>query len=189
MNVEFQAGRYADAGKIAFEITAHSKDELAATFQKHDVTVLHLDHEAFGLYEGQIEPAYDVYVDGQTDKVLAAASEFGKRHAQQMVLIAKKMPEGESDPNERLGLTVVLKAIFTIEEALTIAEVARSCGFKGATFAPKRNGTVAIYHTENLGFTGDEFQNAALTFIEDLVQDYPTLTHYVSKYIVHMAQL
>lgn len=60
MNAEFQAGRYADAGRLALEITAQSKDELAATFQRHGVTVLHLDHEAFGIYAGQIEPAYDM---------------------------------------------------------------------------------------------------------------------------------
>jgi hypothetical protein len=64
-----------------------------------------LDHEAFGIYAGQIEPTYDVHVDGRTDDVLAAASEFGRRHAQEMVLIAKKIREGESDPNERIGLT------------------------------------------------------------------------------------
>jgi hypothetical protein len=46
MNAEFHAGRYADAGRIALEITARSKDELATTFQRHGVTVLHLDHEA-----------------------------------------------------------------------------------------------------------------------------------------------
>src|SRR5438132_4223843 len=90
MNAEFKAGRYADAGRIALEITAASRDELAATFQQHSVTVLHLDHEAFGIYEGQIEPTYDVHVDGRIDDVLAAASEFGRRHAQEMVLIAKK---------------------------------------------------------------------------------------------------
>jgi hypothetical protein len=39
----------------------------------------------FGIYEGQIEPTYDVHVDGRTDNVLAAASEFGRRHVQEMV--------------------------------------------------------------------------------------------------------
>ena len=77
MNAEFQAGKYAEAGVIALQITALSKDELAAAFQQHGVTVLHLDHEAFGIYGGQIEPAYDVHVDGKTQDVLAAATDFG----------------------------------------------------------------------------------------------------------------
>jgi hypothetical protein len=46
MNTEFREGRYADAGTTALEITARSRNELAATFQRHGVTVLHLDHEA-----------------------------------------------------------------------------------------------------------------------------------------------
>jgi hypothetical protein len=158
MNTEFQAGRYADAGRIALEITGRSKDELAATFQRHRVTVLHLDHEAFGIYEGQIEPTYDAHVDGHTDDVIAAASEFGRRHAQEMVLIAKKTQEGEDDPNQRLGLTVQLNATITIEEAVEIADAVRACGFKGATFAPKRSGTVAIYHTDNLRISAEEFE-------------------------------
>src|SRR5262249_10973854 len=76
MNAEFRAGHYTDAGRIALEITARSKEELETTFQRHGVRVLHLDHEAFGIYEGQIEPTYDVHVDGRTADVLAAASEF-----------------------------------------------------------------------------------------------------------------
>jgi hypothetical protein len=59
MNSEFNAARFAEAGRIALEITALSSDELVATFQRHGVTVLHLDHEAFGIYEAQIEPTYD----------------------------------------------------------------------------------------------------------------------------------
>jgi hypothetical protein len=108
MNVQFEAGRYAEAGLLALEITARSKDELAEAFRRHGVTVPHLDHEAFGIYEGQIEPTYDVHVDGRTDDVLAAAAEFGRRHAQEMVLVARKVREGESDTNERIGLTITL---------------------------------------------------------------------------------
>jgi hypothetical protein len=86
-------------------------------------------------------------------------------------------------------LTVVLNATFIVEEALEIAEVVRARGFKGATFAPKRNGTVTIYHTENLGITADEFQNAALALVQELERDYPRLTFGVSKYLIQMPQL
>jgi len=189
MNAEFHAGRFAQAGRTALEITALSRDELLVTFERHTVTVLHLDHEAFGIYEGEIEPTYDVHVDGRTDDVLAAASEFGRRHAQEMVLIAKELREGENDPNQRLGLTILLNATFTIEEALEIAAAVRSCGFTGATFAPKRSGTVAIYHTENLGITADEFARVALMLLGDLKEDYPSLTYEFRKYIIHMPKL
>src|SRR5947209_17910583 len=140
MNAQFQTGRYTEAGRLALEITARSKDELATAFQRHGVTVLHLDHEAFGIYEGQIEPTYDVHVDGRTDDVLAAASEFGRRHAQEMVLIARKVQEGESDPHERNGLTITLYANVTVPEAVRIAEVVRRVGLHGAPFLPEGRG-------------------------------------------------
>jgi hypothetical protein len=98
MNAEFGAGRYAEAGRTALEITALSHGELQATFERHRVTVLHLNHEAFGIYEGQIEPTYDVHVDGRTDDVLAAASDFGKTHRQEMVLVARKVREARAIP-------------------------------------------------------------------------------------------
>ena len=103
MNSHFAAGQFGDAAALALQITARSRDELLDTFVRHGVTVLHLDHEAFGIYEGLIEPTYDVHVEGSTDAVLAAATEFGKRHSQEMILIARKVREGESDPAERLG--------------------------------------------------------------------------------------
>ena len=46
---------------------------------------------------------------------MAAAAEFGRRHAQEMILIAKKLREGEVDPAQRLGLTIVLNAAITVE--------------------------------------------------------------------------
>jgi len=106
MNGYFTAGQYGEAAALALRITAQSKDELRDTFVRHGVAVLHLDHEAFGIYEGQIEPTYDVHVEGQAEAVIAAATEFGKHHAQEMILIARKLREGESDGAERLGLTV-----------------------------------------------------------------------------------
>jgi hypothetical protein len=95
MNGHFAAGRFSEAVVLALQITARSRDELRETFVRHGVAVLHLDHEAFGIYEGQIEPTYDVHVEGRTDAVLEAASEFGKHHAQEMILIARKLREGE----------------------------------------------------------------------------------------------
>src|ERR1043166_5145719 len=147
MNTEFTAGQYAEAGRTAFEITALSRDELRATFERHYVTVLHLDHEAFGIYEGQIEPTYAGHVDGGREDVLAAAMEFGRRHAQEMVLIAKESRAGDSANDERLGLTILLNETFTIEAALEITATVRSWGFTGATFAPRAH-TVAIYRSE-----------------------------------------
>jgi hypothetical protein len=64
---------------------------------------VYLDHEAFGIY-GMIEPSYDLRVEGSTPVVLAAATEFGKRHAQEAVLIARQLDEGETDPAECLEI-------------------------------------------------------------------------------------
>ncbi len=107
MNARFAAGDFAEAARIALAITARSKDELRETFLRHRTTVLYLDHEAFGIY-GVIEPSYDLRVDGMTENVLAAAMEFGKRHAQEAVLIARTIGEDEVDPAERLGLVLIL---------------------------------------------------------------------------------
>jgi hypothetical protein len=189
MNVRFTAGRFGEAAGLALEITARSRDELQETFVRHGVIVVHLDHEAFGLYEGQIEPTHDVRVEGPVASVLAAAAEFGRRHAQQMILIARKRRENERDPAERLGLSVRLNAEIMLGEAVEIAGVAQDCGFKGATFAPKRQGSMVVYHTENLGMSGPQFKQAAITLVEELKQAYPTLTYEVEEFIVQMAQL
>ena len=147
MNVCFAAGQYNEAAVLALQITARSRDELRDTFVRHGVTVLHLDHEAFGIYEGQVEPTYDVLVEGPAAAVLAAAAEFGKHHAQEMILIARKRREGEHDPAERLGLTILLNVEIVLDVAVEIAAKVQDRGFKGATFAPKRKGSVAVYHT------------------------------------------
>jgi hypothetical protein len=189
MNSEFKALRYADAGRLALEITARSKDELTATFQRHGVTALHLDHAAFGIYAGQIEPAYDVYVDGRTDDVVAAAAEFGRHHAQEMVLIAKKLKPGESDVAARLGLTVTLHVAIRVEEAVLVAELVKACGFQGATFAPKRDGEVAIYHTDTLAMTAEEFVTAASKVVNELKKRYSQLTTGMQKFILQMPRL
>ncbi len=189
MNRYFAAGQFGEAAVLALQITQHSRDELEGTFVRHGVTVLHLDHEAFGIYEGQIEPAYDVHVEGPTAAVLGAAAEFGKRHAQEMILIARKLRDGENDPAERLGLTIILNAQITLDEAVEVAALVQDFGFKGATFAPKRQGSVAVYHTDNLGMTAAEFQDAATRLLEGLIQDYPALNFDMQKYFIHMPRL
>jgi hypothetical protein len=113
INAHFAAGQFGEAAVLALHITARSKEELRDTFVRHGVTVLHLDHEAFGIYEGQIEPTYDVHVEGLTDAVLAAATEFGIHHAQEMILIARKLREEEHDPAARLRLTLLLNTQIT----------------------------------------------------------------------------
>jgi hypothetical protein len=189
MNAHFAAGEFGEAAVLALEITARSKDELRGTFVRHGVVVLHLDHEAFGIYEGKIEPTYDVHVEGQTKAVLDAAAEFGKHHAQEMILVARKLHQGERDPAERLGLTILLKAEIGLEEAVEITALVQDHGFKGATFGPKRHGAVAIYHTDNLGMTAAEFQDAATVLLAELVQAYPALQFDVQKYLIHMPRL
>jgi hypothetical protein len=90
MNDDFAGGQYSEAAALALQITARSRDELRETFVRHRVAVLHLDHEAFGIYESQIEPTYDVHVEGPTDAVMAAATEFGNHHAQEMILTPER---------------------------------------------------------------------------------------------------
>jgi hypothetical protein len=131
-----------------------------------------LDHEAFGIYEGQIEPTYDLRVEGAKPDILAAAAEFGAHHAQEMVLIARKLKQGETDPDQRLGVTITLNSTIGIEEAAAIAVVVRGCGFLGATFAPKKKGTVIIYHTENLGLSAEAFQRNAVRLTNELKKNY-----------------
>jgi hypothetical protein len=189
MNGQFAAGEYAEAAELALQITALSKDELRQNFERRGVRVLYLDHEAFGIYAGQIEPTYDILVDGPTPDVLAAAAEFGKKHAQEMVLIAKKVKEGESDPNERMGLTIALHEDIPVGVAVEIADLVRDIGFAGATFAPKREGEVAIYHTENLGMTGEQFVAAASALIAELKKRYSQLTFGMHKFIIQMPTL
>ena len=188
MNALFSAKQYAEAARIALSITALSKDELRGIFEQHGVKILHLDHEAFGIYAGVIEPSYDLSVDGETPLVLAAATEFGKRHVQEAILIARKSQEGESDPAERLGLSLALHAPISAEEAVVIAAMVQASGFKGATFVPKR-GEVVIYHTDDLGMTPEQFDVAATSLIEKAKTGYLRLTAMSQKYIIQMSDL
>lgn len=189
MNEKFAAREYNEAGRIALEITTKSKDELQDAFTRHGVNVLQLDHEAFGIYAGQIEPTYDVLVEGASPEVLVAATEFGKRHAQEMVLIARKLREGEVDPLSRMGLTITLGVEPTIFEAVRIAELIIAMGFAGATFVPKANGRITVYHSENLGMSPDLFENTAIGLLEELAKDHPNLNFAVQKVILTMPRL
>lgn len=189
MNGHFAAGEYSEAADLALEITALSKDELRQSFERHGVRVLYLDHEAFGIYAGQIEPTYDTLVDGSTPDVLAAAAEFGTRHAQEMVLIAKKLKAGESDPSQRMGLIIALHEDIPVNVAVEIADLVRDSGFAGATFAPKRGGEVAIYHTDNLGMTGEQFVAGAYALVGELQKRYSQLTFGMQKFLIQMPRL
>ena len=189
MNAHFAAGQYSEAAVLALQITARSKDELRGTFVRHGVTVLYLDHEAFGIYEGQIEPTYDVRVEGSAAAVPAAAAEFGKRHAQEMILIARKLREGEHDPGARLGLTIRLNAAITLNEAVEITGVVQSRGFMGATFATKGKGTMVVYHTDSLGMSAAEFEEAAILLVDGLKRKYPGLHFEVQEFTICMAKL
>jgi hypothetical protein len=189
MNALFAAKQYAEAARTAMSITKLSKDELRVTFERHGVTILDLDHEAFGIYR-VIEPSYDLRVDGTTTAVVGAATEFGRRHAQEAVLIARKLPKGETDPAERLGLTIVLgTTTITIEEAVEIVETVRSYGFQGATFIPKRAGEVAIYHTDDLEMTTEQFETAGKQVAIALSEPYDKMKVDVRKFILQMPKL
>jgi hypothetical protein len=189
MNAHFAAGQFSEAAVLALQITARSKDELADTFVRHGVAVLHLDHEAFGIYEGRIEPTYDVHVEGPAAAVFAAAAEFGKRHAQETILIARKLRKDEHDPGARLGLTIMLNAAITLDEAVEITSVVQDRGFLGATFASKAKGSMVVYHTDSLRMSATEFEEAAILLVDGLKRKYPALHYEVQEYIVRMPRL
>ena len=143
----------------------------------------------FGIYAGQFEPTYDLFVDGRSDDVLAAASEFGKRHAQEMILVARKVRDGENDPNERNGLTITLSANVTLPEAVRLAEIVRLLGFAGATFSPKGRGTILIYHTDTLRMTPQEFEDTSRAIQAELLQDYPDMKFSMQRFVIYMPRL
>ena len=150
--------------------------------------VLHLDHEAFGIYT-VIEPSYDLLVDGATPDVLAAAMEFGKRHAQEAVLIARKLKDGESDPAERLGLILTLHVAVASTEAGSYSGGGSSPWlFRSNLRAPKRS-EVSIYHTDDLGMTKEQFEKAADLLVELLRAEYPQLSQVMQPYLLLMPKL
>lgn len=189
MNRLFAAQQYSEAVRVALAITAMSKGELRQTFEQHGVRIVHLDHEAFGIYAGIVEPSYDLRVDGSTAAVLEAGAEFGKRHTQEAILVARQVPDGEADPAEKLGLAITLRATVSAEEAVLIAELVKACGFKGATFLPKRNGEVSIYQTDDLGMTRAQFERAAESLVTRLQATYTQAVHQMQAYIVLMPKL
>lgn len=170
MKVLFALERYEQAVCVAFSITAMGKENLRQTFCRHGVVVQHLDHEVFGIYRGTLEPSYDVHVEGATSDVLAAAKEFGKRHAQEMVLVARRLQKNKEDVRERLGITIKLKSHISAHEAVRIADIIRSEDIDGATFVPKRQGTIIIFNTEPLGMTNKRFENAVNSLVSVLRQ-------------------
>jgi hypothetical protein len=121
--------------------------------------------------------------------VLAAATEFGKHHEQEAILIARKIREGETEPAERPGLSIALGAAVSAPEAVLIAEMVRTCGFKGATFLPKRNGEVFIYQTDELGMTREQFEKAAELLVSRLQATYPQARHQMQAYLVLLLKL
>lgn len=188
MNALFALQRYEEAVCIAFRITAMSREELRQTFCRHGVLVKHLDHEVFGIYCGTLEPSYDVHVEGATPAVLMAAKEFGRRHAQEMVLIARKLHENEHDVSQRLGLSVALNEEIPINVAVGIADLVRACGFQGATFSLQK-GAIAIYHTDNLRLSPREFRKNVMSLIDELRKLYKQLQYDMGKYIISMPKL
>jgi hypothetical protein len=142
---------------------------------------------SFGIYR-VIEPSYDLRVEGTTALALAAATEFGRRHAQEAVLIARRMEEGEADPAECLGLVLALQQPITVEEAVRVVALLRGCGFAGATFVPRR-GEALIYQTEDLGMTQAQFEQAAGVLVTRLKGVYPQAVHRMQPYLVLMPKL
>jgi len=83
----------------------------------------------------------------------------------------------------------VLNTTITIEEAVEIVETVRDCGFQGATFVPKRAGEVAIYHTDHLEMTTEQFEAAGRQVARALLTDYPKMRLDVRKFIIQMPKL
>jgi len=134
----------------------------------------------------QSSAEHHVGVTNAQQNVWAAAAEFANRHAQEMVLIARKVREGESDPNERIGLTITLAASFTVLEAVRLAELIREVGFPGATFSPKGQGTIVVYHTDTLEMTPQAFEDTALVLLEELSEEYPQLNFSIQRFVICM---
>ena len=109
--------------------------------------------------------------------------------AMQGSIIARRLQEDEVDPAEHLGLAIVLHADIKIDEAVEIVAVVRDCGFKGATFAPKHDGEISIYHTDDLGMTTEQFHKSANLLVARLRGKYARMQYTVNPYLVLMPQL
>jgi hypothetical protein len=73
--------------------------------------------------------------------------------------------------------------------AVRIAEVVRQLGFAGATFSPKGQGTIVVYHTDTLRMAPQDFEDTALALLEKLVQDYPRLNFSIQRFVIYMPRL
>lgn len=185
MQQAYQNEKFSEAGKLALQITEFSKPELAMLFHKYCVKIEHLEHETIGIFEGVIEPAYDVLVDGDTKAIVAAANEFCKRHAQKAFLVVQRLKTETHQPDEaRLGLTITLNEKISMDIAVEIASLIKDCCLKGATFPLKGRGTIIIYHTDDLGLSEDDFQMYVRMLLYKLKQRYKNLQYQEANYII-----
>ncbi len=188
MNLAYKSGDYEKAAELAVSITAISKDELRDVFVNRGVKIIHLDHEAFGIYKGRFEPTYDLLVDGNTADILSAAREFGAKHAQQAILVARILKEGDHGEGARLGATITLGKVINSHEAVAISEEVLNSGFSGATFSPKRQGTIIIYNSQDLGMTNEEFKVAYKVLLEKFAVDYPDSQLEVGSFMLSLGK-
>lgn len=178
-----------EAVDCASEITRRSVGELKSLFQSHGVTVEKLDCDCFGIFEGTVEPSYGIVVTGRTSDVVAAAEEFGRRHAQQAVLVASETGAAEAGPNSRASMAVCLNQPVSLKEAVRITVLLeRSFGLRGETFNVSES-VLAIYHTENLGMTSSEFDSACFKAASELRHAYKSLKTVMGKYEIRFREL
>ena len=93
------------------------------------------------------------------------------------------------NPAERLGLSITLRTAISADEAVLIAELVQACGFKGATFLPKRDGEVFIYQTDDLEMTREEFAKTASALVTRLRVRYSQALDKLQPYLLHMPKL
>lgn len=189
MREAYKSGNYEEAASTALAITELSKDDLRNVFESKGIKIIHLDHEAFGIYQGKFEPAYDLLVEGNTVDIVDAAREFGEKHAQQAVLVAKLLRIGEHAEDARPGLTLITGNVIAAREAVGISELLGKFGFSGATFSPKRQGAIIIYQTDDLEMNKSQFEQASKDLITELLLDYPGMVFRIREYIVQLVRV
>jgi hypothetical protein len=59
----------------------------------------------------------------------------------------------------------------------------------GATFSTKGKGTMVVYHTDSLGMSAAEFEEAAILLVDGLKRKYPGLHYEVQEYTICMSKL
>lgn len=189
MNTAFEVRDYSRAARLALSITSVSKEDLRTDFESQGVKILRLDHEAFGIYQGKFEPAYDLLVKGETSKIIVAAKKFGLKHAQQAILVARVLEEKTHEEGEQLGTTITLGTVIKPAEAVRVSDFLRKFGFMGATFSPLRQGTIVIYHSPDLGMNRVEFEAISKELAEKLTDDYPDSKYEIGFYMLSLIHL